>query len=187
MSFAEDAFTNGNIFLGHREERVAIRTLERHSFFPAVLRTAVPGPPVLRVALSVECAFAGDGDVSLVERVDKRRVVENLHAFPAREHNRQEVFWVSAELDRRAFRDNEIDVALEMNRTRQERAFGNDNSPAACFRARIDGLAKCTGAIGFTVAPRAKTIHIKSADRELRWFDAFAYRRHHRLPRVGLC
>ena len=67
------------------------------------------------VALAVECAFAGDGDVLLFEGVDEWRVVEQLDTFPARENHGQVVFRVLAELDRRAFGDFEIDVALQMN------------------------------------------------------------------------
>src|SRR6185503_12507572 len=119
MSFAKDTLANRHAFLGHREQRVAIGALLRHSFFPAVLRTAVPWPPVFGVALSVERAFAGDRDVALSERIDEWGIVENLDAFPPREDDGQKVFRVRAELDRRAFQDFEVDVALQVNRAGQ--------------------------------------------------------------------
>src|SRR5690349_2265886 len=137
VSIAKDTLANRHAFLRHREQRVAVGTLLRHSFFPTVLRTAVPGPPVFGVALSVEYAFARDRDVALLERIDEWRVVENLDAFPAREDDGQKVFRVRAELDRRAIGDFEVDVALQMYRARQISAVGNDDSAAARSRAFI--------------------------------------------------
>ena len=52
---------------------------------------ATPVPPVVRVRLAVERPGAGDRDVLRLERVDERRVVHQLDAFPAREHDRQVV------------------------------------------------------------------------------------------------
>ncbi len=93
----------GNAFFSHREQRVSIGTLVAHAFFPAVRGASIPGPPVFVVTLSIERTFAGDRDVLLFKRVDERRVVEHLDAFPTREDDRQVVFRILAELDRRAF------------------------------------------------------------------------------------
>src|SRR5215467_7434435 len=58
MTVAEDAVFYGHAFFGHFEQRVAIGTA---LYFP--------WPPVFVSALAVECAFAGDGNVLLVEGV----------------------------------------------------------------------------------------------------------------------
>src|SRR5215218_6611804 len=115
MTFAEDALAHRNTFICDLEEGVSIRALLAHGFLPAVLRTAVPPPPVFVIALAVECSFAGDCDVLLFERVDEGRVVEEFDTFPARENHRQVVFWILTKLDRRAFGDLEVDVALQVN------------------------------------------------------------------------
>ncbi len=65
MTFAEDTFFYRHAFFGHREQRVAIGA-----------SLGLPRPPVIVVALAVECAFAGDGDVLLAECVNERGVVE---------------------------------------------------------------------------------------------------------------
>src|SRR5215510_9113913 len=100
MSLAKDSFSNWNTFLGHLEQRVAIRSLMRHPFFPAVLWTSVPVPPMSWSALTIERAFTGDRNVLLFEGIDERRVVEKLDTFPSRKDDRQKVFRVLTELDR---------------------------------------------------------------------------------------
>src|ERR1044072_2478970 len=98
MTFTEDAIAHRNAVFRHLEEGVSIRTCLGHAFFPAVLRTTIPGPPGFVVALSVENTFARDRDVLLFEGVDEGRVVEELDTFPAREHDGQVVFGILAEL-----------------------------------------------------------------------------------------
>src|SRR6185369_4505934 len=122
MTFSEDAVAHRNAVFRHLEEGVSIRACVGHAFFPAVLWTTIPWPPGFVAALAVECALARDRDVLLFEGVDERRVVEELDTFPAREDDGQVVFWILAELDRRAFRDFEIDVALQVNGAGQVRA-----------------------------------------------------------------
>src|SRR6185503_13804968 len=133
MTFAEESIAHRDAVFSHLEQRVSIRTLLAHAFFPAVLGTTVPGPPVFVVALAVEYTFAGDGDVLLFEGIDEWREVEELDSFPAREDDRQVVFRVLAELDRCAFRDFEIHIALQANRAGQIRAGRNDDFAAAGF------------------------------------------------------
>src|SRR5687767_829115 len=149
MTFTEDAFADRHTFFSHLEQCVSIGTLVGHALFPAVRRTSIPWPPVLGVALSVECAFARDRDVPLFEGVDERRVVEYLDAFPTREHDRQKVFWVPAELDRGAFRNFEIDVALQVDRAGEICARRNDDPAAARFRTLLDRFTKSDGAVGY--------------------------------------
>src|SRR5215213_434348 len=103
MTLAEDALAHWNAVFRHLEQRVSIRALLARAFFPAVLRTTIPWPPVFVVALAVENAFTRDRDILLFEGVDEGRVVEQLDTFPAREDDRQIVFGILAELDRRAF------------------------------------------------------------------------------------
>src|SRR5688500_423079 len=103
MTFAKDALAHRHAFLRHCEQRVAIGTLLFHPFFPSVLRTTVPQPPVFRITLPVERAFAGDRDVSLLKSINERRVVEDFDTLPTREDNRQVEFRVLTELDSRAF------------------------------------------------------------------------------------
>src|SRR6185503_6784081 len=88
VTFPEDSVLDRNTFFRHPEQCRAMRTLLTHAFFPAVLRAPVPWPPVFVVTLAVERAFAGDRDVSLFERVDERRVVEEFDTFPTREDDR---------------------------------------------------------------------------------------------------
>src|SRR5262249_1916797 len=61
MTIAEDTVIDWNAFFSHLEQRVAIGT-----------RLVFPRPPVIVVALAVEYAVAGDGDVALTESVNER-------------------------------------------------------------------------------------------------------------------
>src|SRR5215212_9718053 len=184
MPLAKDAFSNRNALLCHREQRRSVSTLVAHAFFPAVRGTAVPWPPVFVVTLSVECSFSGDRDVLLFKSVDERRVVEQLDAFPARENYRQVVFRVLAKLDSRIACDFEIDVALQVNGAGEIRAGCNEDFATARFRALIDSASKSCSAIASPVSFSAEVIDIEYPFRELRWFDAGEYRRHHCLPGI---
>ena len=102
MTLAKHTFAHGNASFSHAKQRVSIGTLVAHAFFPTVLRTSVPLPPVFVVTLSIERTSARDGDVSLFERVNERRVVEEFDAFPAREDYGQVVIGILAKLHDRA-------------------------------------------------------------------------------------
>ena len=81
------------------------------------------------VGLPVERALAGDRDVLLLVRVDERRVVHQLRALEPREDGGQVVARVAAEGERRASRDVQVDVALEMHGAGQERPAGTTTCP----------------------------------------------------------
>src|SRR6185503_11360980 len=179
MALAKNAFSYLNTFFGHREQRRSVCSLVAHSFFPTVCRASIPGPPVLVVALSIERSFSGDRDVLLPKRINERRVIEQLDAFPSRENDRQIVFRILAELDRRAFLDLEIDVALQMNRAGEVRARFNHYAATTGFRASIDRSSKGRGAIGSSIT---FGLQIERSFRKSRWFDAIANRGHQQFP-----
>ncbi len=90
-------------------------------------------------------------DVLFLVRVDQRRVVHQLHAFPAREHHGI-AGGVGVELQRRAFGHVQLDIALEMDGAGEEGARRNQHAPAAGLGALCNGLGdgRCIqrGAIG---------------------------------------
>ena len=88
---AEDAFGDGDVFLGLVNEFVPRCFLVRVAFLPTAVRAAFPRPPVVAIGLAVEGAGAGDRDVLLLEGVDERRVVHALDALPAGEDDGQVV------------------------------------------------------------------------------------------------
>src|SRR6185503_9413060 len=179
MAFTKDAFSYLNTFFSHREQRRPVCSLVAHAFFPAVCRASIPGPPVLVVTLSIERSFSSDRDVLLLERINERRVIQQFDTFPTREHDGQIVFRIPAELDRRAFLDLEIDVALQMNRAADVRARRNDNLATTGFHALIDRSAKGRGAIGSSIA---FGLQMKRSFWKSRRFDALANRGHQQFP-----
>src|SRR6185369_3643428 len=181
MALTKDTIADRNALLSHRKQRVTIVALVAGAFFPAVCGASIPGPPMLVVALAVERALTGNGDVALFEGVDEGRIVEQLDAFPTRENNRQIIPGVRTELDRRAFRDFEIDVVLQMNSACEIRSRCYDNSAAAGFRALIDGSAKSRGAVCFAVAVGGE---VERAIWKTRGLDAREDPGHHGLPGV---
>src|SRR5271166_162209 len=97
MPFAEEAiFDRSRRFAKCLQRRASFRLIGL-AFLPSATCFTLPGPPVLAIRLPVERAAAGDGDVGLLESINKRRVVHALGAFPTRKHDRQIVFRVLAE------------------------------------------------------------------------------------------
>src|SRR5215216_903217 len=184
MTLAKNAFPHRYAFLRHREQRGSIGSLVAHAFLPAVREAPIPWPPVFVITLSIERAFARDRDVLLFEGVDKRRVVEQLDAFPTREDDGHVVFRVLAELDRRPFRYFEIDIALQVNGAGEIRALWNDNSATTRFRTLIDRATESSSAIRVSITFGAEAVQIKSSLWKTRWLDPLENRRHHRFPGI---
>ena len=70
-----------------------------------------------RAGLSVQRARAGDRNVGLAKRIDERRVVVQIIAFPARQHVRI-LARIGAELERRAFDQVKVDATAQTNSPR---------------------------------------------------------------------
>jgi len=81
---AEHALVHRHAVVGHFLRELVISVLVRLALMPPELGLALPRPPVRVVCLPVECARAGDADVSLLEGVDERRVVHQFDALPTR-------------------------------------------------------------------------------------------------------
>ena len=77
----------------------------------------------------------------LLERVDERRVVHQLHAFEAREDDGQIGARVALKEERRPVGDVQVDAALQADGAGQEPAGGDDDAPAARRGARPDRVA----------------------------------------------
>ena len=71
MSRAENSFAHRNRLLSHLEKHSSILKLIRIPILPAVFGAPNPRPPGFRTGLTVECSRAGDGDVLLLEGIDK--------------------------------------------------------------------------------------------------------------------
>src|SRR6185503_5425131 len=168
MAVAEDTFLHRHAFFGHLKQRV-----------PIGASLDLPRPPVIVIALTVECAFAGDGNILPAKRVDERRIVEQLDTFPTRKDHGKVVLWVLTELDGGAFRDFEVDVVFEVNWTSEIRAGRNDDFAATGLRALVDDATESGGAIGATIS-----FEMERAIRKTWWFDTLEDRRHHRPPRI---
>jgi hypothetical protein len=127
-------------------------------------------------ALPVEGAAARDRDVLLLPRIDERRIVHELDAFPAREHDGV-ARWIGVELERRTLGDVQIHVALEVNRTREERqtarlAAARHDDPSSTRRsARVDRLRDRAGRERLAVRHRAVFPDVEIAIRKLRRLD----------------
>ena len=121
---------------------------------------------MIAVSIAVDYAFTGQRDVLLLECIDERRVVHQLHAFPASENQRQIFFRISIELDGRAFSNVQINVALQMNRSTREISRRHDDAAASGFVACFDATAKCICAISFAVSCCAKYRDVKISPRK---------------------
>src|ERR1044072_4496255 len=105
VAFAKNALADRRAALGQLFERLARLQLVGCALLPAVALLTLPRPPVFVVAVAIERACAGDGDILLLKGIDERRVVHQFHTFPAREDEREIFRRVLDELDGRAFRN----------------------------------------------------------------------------------
>src|SRR5579859_3528214 len=71
MALPEDPPADGNSVFSHVEKSFAIVFLIWVPLLPSTILAALPGPPVLTVAVAVNRAFTGDGDVLLPEGINK--------------------------------------------------------------------------------------------------------------------
>lgn len=94
-------------------------------------------PPVGVVGLSVECAFACEGDVFGSVCVDEGLVVVAVHAFPSCADIGVFV-GVGGEEECGAFFEVEVDVVFESDGACEPFAFGDDDSTAALLGAEGD-------------------------------------------------
>src|SRR5207237_8271654 len=85
------------------------------AFLPTPARPAFPWPPMIAVSIAVDYAFAGQRDVLLLECIDERRVVHQLHAFPASENQRQIFLRISFELAGHCFSNVQLKMYLHAN------------------------------------------------------------------------
>ena len=108
------------------------------------------------IALPVDRALAGDGDVALAIGVEERRIIDQLHPLPARENVGQILSWILTEFDRGAFRQMEIDVAFQTNRAGQKLAWRYYDAAAATDTANVDCFSKYIGEISFAITNRAE-------------------------------
>ncbi len=172
---AEDALLDGHAALGHLAQAADVFVRARTLTVRAAPR---PAPPVLVRRRAVERAAPRHRDVLLLEGVDERRVVHALRPLEARVDDGQVLRRVGAELERRAFGDVEVDVALQMNRAGEERARGHDHATAARRVRRRDGLADGVGVVRPAVAARAVVGDGEIARGETGRPDAREYRGH---------
>src|SRR5437667_10860810 len=83
MARAVHPVRNRHALLGLLEEKRAIGELR---LWRMTLADRLPIPPMRLISLPVERALAGDRDILAIERVDQRRIVHPLDAFPTRHH-----------------------------------------------------------------------------------------------------
>src|SRR5882672_1002879 len=151
-AFTIDALVYGRS-VGHLfvQERARL-TLIRIAFLPSALRSSFPRPPMIAISITVDHAFACDRHIRLLKRVDQRRVVHQLHAFPSRKNQWQVLLRILAELDRRPLRDMEVDVALEMNRSGRIDTRRYQHTSTARFVTGFDRLAKGLSTVNLSVS-----------------------------------
>src|SRR6185369_7168089 len=77
----ESARTHRDALLRHLEQPGPRRALVALPLLPAVVRIAVPFPPVLVAGLAVERARAGHGDVHRIPSVDEGRQAHHLRTL----------------------------------------------------------------------------------------------------------
>src|SRR5690348_16097854 len=91
-AFAKLAFLDRHIFIEHSPQALAGRISVGTAFFGSA--PALPLPPVSVAGLAIECAFASDGDIDLLECKDQRRIVVAFHSFKSCEDDGQIGFWI---------------------------------------------------------------------------------------------
>src|SRR5258708_1121104 len=138
---------------------------------PSTFCASLPRPPVFAVSVAVDGSLAGDGNVFLLEGVDERRKIHQLHAFPACKYQRI-LRGVVSKADRSARAHVEIHVALQMNGPGNKFSGGYDHPATLCRMASRNGFLESLCAIGFVVADGAKFRDIEISRRKNRWFDA---------------
>lgn len=118
-------------------------------------------------ALAVGRALAGDRDVLLSPRVDQRRVVHELHAFPACEHDGI-AGRVGVELERRTGGDVKFDIAQQVDCAGEERSSWNVHASAARHRAFRDGFGDGTSGHRLAIGDCAVRGDVENAFRKSR-------------------
>jgi len=109
-------------------------------------------PRMPKSALSIQCAFAGDGDVGLPESIDERRVIHHFRAFVTREYRWQIIHGVGAEKDGGLSVKAKVHIVLEMYGAGQKDSRRHNHPAPAGTAAIINRLAEGLGAISDTVA-----------------------------------
>src|SRR5579862_1802890 len=152
-------------------EQIAVARLFRVAVLPAAFLRPFPWPPMLAIAVSVQCALASNRNVLLLESIDERRKVHQFGAFPSCEHQ-----GISSRVATKpncgAFLDVEIHPAQEMNRAGEVVSRWNDHSATSGGVASGNGSAKSGSTIGFVVADGAKLQDVPAAIWELRRLNA---------------
>src|SRR5215210_4083890 len=138
MALAEDALSDRHAAITHFAQTANVF---RRTGGRAPGSAPCPGPPVLVRGRAVERAAPRDGDILLLESVDERRIVHALRALPTSVDDGQVFGRVCAELERRALRKIQVDIALEVNRAGQKRARRHDDATAARAVTGRYGLA----------------------------------------------
>src|SRR5688572_13149214 len=112
MTVAENTLVDRYAALGHVYQGGPASPLIGVALFPTILRSPVPRPPGLIVGLSIKNSGPGDSDILLLEGINERRIVHQLHAFPTAEYDRQVFGGVLTEFDRPAGSHVQIDVTF---------------------------------------------------------------------------
>lgn len=86
--------------------------LGHHAFFPAVARSTTHRPPGFVGTLTVDCPFAGDGDVGFAVCIYQRAGIVAVQTFPTGDDGREVKALVGGEFQYGSFFHMKIYVAL---------------------------------------------------------------------------
>ena len=102
------------------------------------------------IAVAVDDALAGNGDVMLPCRMDRREAATDIQTLEIRVDDRIQVL-VGIEDDHRSPLQVQVDVALQSDRSGLPDPGRNDEMTAALFRQPVDGPGKRRRIVGDTV------------------------------------
>ena len=96
----------------HQQTFASAVALGHHAFFPAVARSAAHRPPGFVGTLTVDCPFAGDGDVGFAVCIYQRAGIVAVQTFPTGDDGREVKALVGGEFQYGSFFHMKIYVAL---------------------------------------------------------------------------
>ena len=182
VALAEDALAHRHILVAHGYQSVGVGARVGSARLAAEPGAARPRPPMVLVALAVQHARAGHGDIGLLESVDQRRVVHAFGAFEPRQHQRQILFGVAVEFQNGAFVQVQVGIGLQVDGAGEELPARHHHASATRLCAGFNRPGDGVRAV--LVAARSGAIFddVESAVRKLRRPDAREHRPHFLHP-----
>ena len=140
MSLTEDSLLHWHIVLCHLHEILTVAVLLcRNAFLPAKTGGTTHRPPVVHICPAVNGAFARDGHILGLARIDEGLEVHAVLTLPSGEHKRIERL-VGREEECRSFLQMQVHTALQRQTASVPRTFRHDHRTTASSGTLTDGF-----------------------------------------------